>query len=57
MFPSYQLERAETHHQMAKTAPLPMQGRKQDWIVAVQIEVAEPQPGKGQLTALPKVHT
>lgn len=62
MFSSYQLERAETHHQMAKTAPVPMQGREQDWIVAVQslqstTEVVEPQPGKGQLTTLFKIHT
>lgn len=57
MFSSYQLERAETHHQMAKTAPVPMQGREQDWIAAVQTEVVEPQPGKGQLTTLFKIHT
>lgn len=56
MFSSYQPERAETHHQMAKTAPVPMQGREQDWIVKLT-EVVEPQPRKGQLTTLPKVHT
>lgn len=41
---------------MAKTAPVPRQGTEQDWIVKL-IEVVEPQPGKGQLTALPEVHT
>lgn len=56
VFSSYQLERAKAHHQMAKPAPVPVQGREQDRIAAVQIEVAE-QSGKGQLTTLPEVHT
>lgn len=47
MFSSYQLEIAGTHHRVSKTAAVPMQGRQQDWVVAVS------QPGKGLLTTLP----
>lgn len=51
-FSVYQLERTETHPQMAKTSSSAR--KEQEWTVTEQTEAAETQPRKGQVKTLLK---